>query len=275
MHPFAPCTVVMLSAAILCGCGGTPVNTGSVTDFDFVNAPVGASGLPEIAVGQTLTLSVKGQGTCPVLTNFGIDATGASQDFLQFNIGSPQRLFEFSYPVSSWYGKKTVTVQAHGSCIGTVKKLIVVKDADPAHASANRPFVRVDLPIVTPVNVCFTVQTGEALQPFGSPREVYRPLQKNTLVRVNADGRANFLGTQYGPEGDGFVADASFPFPGFSRYAYIYRVGQLKVPAAAEHVDVLFRTTERAQLELCVNTNGATFGIAGLEVVVDESNATP
>ena len=282
---------LVVSCALLAGCGKGGTVTGTVTDFEFVNARMGSTGSPEIAVDEPLELRVSGTGKCDtVKITFGTDLGGGGGELFALvssaDFSRPVIENSFAYPARVWRGRRKVTVAGVDTsgiqnalpCHGTVTKNIYVTGVGPTFLSFGRYGVN-----IRPNNAC---ASGTAATPVPLPR-----LRKDTEVRINVDApnpadptpRVDEMrvGTGsgaafYDADGDGFVASPSFAFPGRVRFSVVYRVGRLEVQG--KKGVVFFRTNELSPLEFCFNEDATLLNGNGgflFEVAIDESNVVP
>lgn len=212
--------------------------------------------------GQEITIFPMGRGTCGQITvDFG-DGTPVLtlQNQKMGSTNDPGPGIKHTY--AGWQGRKLVKIQGTVNCLGSESRFLMVAD-DPMDKGT--------------YNLAFNANPQLCSAVPGVPA-----LRKGTTVRIWADAVI-----QYGPflkfdeGGDpNTPTPADFPFPQHNKFSIVYRVGTQTVQALGKpgkFRPVLFRTTQTAPLEICVNDRPADLGdnrgVGHFVITVNEATA--
>lgn len=218
-------------------------------------APIGDPIFAHDGTTDTVLLEIDGSGTCGQI-NIDWDDGTPIETFLDVRIFNGR---QFSHTFTGWPGTKIVHINAVQNCTGSRTAEVRV-----GYKPDGRDVYR--LRFYPNLSVCNQIPNMP-------------PLRTGTTVRIATDGTTIQYGLPvFDASGDtSAVTPANFPFPGRRMLSLVYRVGMLDVQGEAG--PVIFRVTETAPLEVCVNDhpNDLADNRGGMliEVTVNEGSAIP
>ncbi len=242
----------LLGATLLVGACNPNPQPAVIRDIRLDNAPVSLSGVPEIASGSPLAVTVTTEGRCnPLRVHWGDDDPW-DRMFATFLISwkSFGHDFNHTYPsTGALRGYKSVTAAGDAStCIGEVKKRFLVTPQLMTFGWSLGGSACGDAPPIMQTklgNVVYLVQI-----PPPVPGPGYSPLIGQIVVGRNQVYDAN---------GAAELGDATFPFPGWLKYSVIVQVIPPGVPGPhlfQGGTNFSFRVAQpNSKIQFCYNSN--------------------
>jgi hypothetical protein len=216
------------------------------------------------AHGQESIFNMQGSGTCGEVSFDSGDGT-AAQTFVNVAFG-PGQGWQVRHTYTGWPGKKIVRVKGLRNCLADSSAEISV-GFEPEGRENLRNAFRPNSMQCNPVML------------NGSPPRPMPAIRKGSGVRVETDGgMINYGGTSivFDASGDPSTpVPAGYLFPAQRKFSLVYRIGSQLIQGEAG--PVVFRATETAPLEVCVNDNPSYLadnrGGMLITITVNESSA--
>ena len=220
---------------------------------DTFNLIQGVSPVQPLPMGKApVTVVVNGSGKCREMEIDWGDSARSPATYVDL-ASRPQ--FTHSYEGG---GGKTVTVIAKAGCEGWVRTRFVIEPS-----VFHLGFAQVQKPTA---QVCSVVPNLQTVHP-------------NTLVHISTPpGMAvnfgcPFNGCIYDADGRrGAIADSRFPFPGFTEFSLVLKVGTERFQGGTH---TTFVSRESGFLEVCLNDSDPSNNTGGFEVDIRQDQLGP
>lgn len=217
-------------------------------------APIGDPIYANDGTVDTVWLQLSGSGTCGEVSIDWGDGTPI-ETFQNLRIFNGLQL---THTFTGWPGTKIARINALQNCTGSRTAEVLV-----GYKPSGRAVYRLEYHPT--LSVC-------------DPIPDLPPLRAGTTVRITTDGSTIQYGFPiFNASGDlSAVTPADFPFPGRRMFSLVYRVGTEDFQGEAG--SVIFRLTQTAPLEVCVNDHPSdladNLGGMQIEITVNEGSAT-
>lgn len=272
--PFLLLSIVLFLAA----CTGIPVNPNVITSIEITGRSQRANpfcdGLdvnelkkctPELLEslrfaerGMPVTILPVGKGTCTSLSvDFGDGTPPVVLSNQVLDNGSSQVIHTYS----GWGGTKLIRVTGMEGCYGDVTRQVTVGYGDEGQTFMKLGYMAAD------GDVCKAVPNMPALR-------------QGTGVKISTNGMKITYGLflEFDASGDtSGTTPSDFPFPAFRAYSFVYRLGSQLIQAEAG--PVVFKVSETAPLDICINDKadalGDNRGALRFDIEVNEMSAGP